>query len=399
MTRGPDTPLGDDPPHRDERQEDLMDQLNAETIPLDGFDDNPPRASGTERQRRAPIAPAPPHRTTSGRDAVTTEEREAAPSTSPAMSAIEADEHRIRPEQLALVDHLPRGSTTPLLGGLAPLESTSSLPLARSWYRRELEQARRPKNTIESYSYDLQTLETLIGPKPLRRIDRTDIARYLGEAETRSTRKRRLTTVRRFFRYLIDDARVLKIDPTEGFFPHQITLRLPVPLFPNEQEALMDAADADEPWSSPAIHLMLRLGLTRGELLELRPEHIDRSDPQHPVVFVGFETIAKRGLERRMGADDEFLRRLDEYLAAEEPMDRLFPVGPPAVNAMVDRVRKRAGLAKGITPQTLRYTFAVEHARQGADTDRLLELLGLVDDPRNRSSVGRYLQLASPPLE
>ena len=374
-----------------------MDQSQAETIPLDGFEGQPtPRRPPARRPQSATAEP--PRRTTRGRDAVTTEEREAPPSSSRAMSAIENDEHRLRPEQLALVDRLPRGSETPLLGGLAPLESRSSLPLARSWYRRELEQARRPKNTIESYSYDLQTLETMIGPKPLHRIDRTDIARYLGEAETRSTRKRRLTTARRFFRYLIEDARVLKIDPTEGFFPHQITLRSPVPLFPNEQQTLMEAAENDEPWSAPAIHLMLRLGLTRGELLGLRPEHIDRSDPNRPVVFVGFETTAKRGLERRMAADEEFLRRLDEYLVEEEPVDRLFPVGPPAVNAMVDRVRKRAGLAKGITPQTLRYTFAVEHARQGADTDRLLELLGLVDDPRNRTSVGRYLQLASPPL-
>ena len=375
-----------------------MDERDANTIPLDGFErePSPPVRRGRRHSASQPVAA--PHRTTRGRDAVTADEREAAPSASRAMSALEADEHRLRPEQLALVDHLPRGSGTPLLGGLAPLGSTSSLPLARSWYRRELEQARRPKNTVESYGYDLQTLETMIGPKPLHRIDRADVARYLGEAETRSTRKRRLTTIRRFFRFLIDDARVLKVDPTEGFFPHQITLRLPIPLFPNEQQALLDAADADEPWSAPAVHLMLRLGLTRGELLGLRPEHIDRSDDTQPVVFVGFETTAKRGLERRMAADDQFIRRLDDYLAAGEPVDTLFPVGPPAVNAMVDRVRKRAGLAKGITPQTLRYTFAVEHARQGADTDRLMELLGLVDDPRNRSSVGRYLQLASPPL-
>ncbi len=375
-----------------------MVERDANTIPLDGVEREPSPPPSRGRRHPAPQSAALPHRTTRGRDAVTADEREAAPSNSRAMSALEADEHRLRPEQLALVDHLPRGSSTPLLGGLAPLESTSSLPLARSWYRRELEQARRPKNTVESYSYDLQTLETMIGPKPLHRIDRADVARYLGEAETRSTRKRRLTTIRRFFRFLIDDARVLKVDPTEGFFPHLITLRLLIPLFPNEQEALLDAADADEPWSAPAVHLMLRLGLTRGELLGLRPDHIDRSDGAQPVVFVGFETTAKRGLERRMAADDAFLRRLDEYLAGGEPVDTLFPVGPPAVNAMVDRVRKRAGLAKGITPQTLRYTFAVEHARQGADTDRLLELLGLVDDPRNRTSVGRYLQLASPPL-
>lgn len=373
-----------------------MDQLDTHDLPIDVEDrvDHPVRQSRRSRSEAA----APPRRTTRGRDAVTEAERTAAPSASRTMSAIESDEHRRRSEQLFLIDPLPHGEQTPLLGGLAPLGPNASLTLARTWYRRELEQARRPKNTIESYGYDLQTLETLIGPKPLHKVDRADIARYLGEAETRSTRKRRLTTIRQFFRFLIDDARVLKIDPSEGFFPHQITLRLPVPLFPDEQRVLLDAADADEPWAAPAVHLMLRFGLTRGELLDLRPSHIDRSEEAQPVVFVGFETTAKRGRERRMAVDTEFLRRLDAYLAAIEPVEMLFEVGPPAVNAMVDRVRKRAGLAKGITPQTLRYTFAVEHARAGADADRLLDLLGLVDDPRNRTSVDRYLQLATPPL-
>ena len=57
-----------------------------------------------------------------------------------------------------------------------------------------------------------------------------------------------------------------------------------------------------------------------------------------------------------------------------------------------------AGMDRTVTPQTLRHTFAVERARAGADAGHLLELLGLVDDPRNRASVDRYLRLAEPPL-
>ena len=335
---------------------------------------------------------------TRGRGAVTSEERDRAPAATSADVAIEAQAHSEQPQQLALIDPLPRGRATPKLGGLAPLDSHSSLTLARSWYRRELEQAQRPKNTIESYSYDLQAFEILIGPKPLFRIDRADIARYLGAAETRSTRKRRLTTARRFFRYLIEGARVLRIDPTEGFFPHQISLRTPVPLFGDEQEALVQSADIDERWSVPAILLMMRLGLTRGELLGLREGHIDREDPDQPVVFIGFESVAKRGRERRLATSPEILTRLDQYIEETEPIDRLFPVGPPAVNAMVERVRRRAGIVKTVTPQTLRATFAIERARRGADTQQLLDLLGLVDDPRNRASVDRYIEAALPAL-
>jgi integrase/recombinase XerD len=65
---------------------------------------------------------------------------------------------------------------------------------------------------------------------------------------------------------------------------------------------------------------------------------------------------------------------------------------------MVDRVRAAAGIEKEVTPQTLRHSFAVDRARAGATEEELLAVLGLADDPRNRSSVQRYLKLAAPPL-
>jgi integrase/recombinase XerD len=285
-----------------------------------------------------------------------------------------------------------------LLGGLSPLDPASSLELARAWYRRELEQDHRPRNTIESYCYDLMVLEKLIGAKLINAIDRVDVANFLGNANGRATRKRRLTSLRRFFRYLIDDARVLRADPTEGYYPHTIPLRSPVPLFAVEQEALLAAAAEDEVWSAAAIWLMLRLGLSRGELLALRCDHIDLADPAQPIVYIFYDDPAKRGKERKLAAEAEFVTIYSEFLEAAAPIDRLFPVGPQAVNGMVERVRQAAGLSKEVTPLTLRHTFAVERARQGADEEQLLALLGLADDARNRASVRRYLKLAEPPL-
>jgi integrase/recombinase XerD len=302
------------------------------------------------------------------------------------------------PEQLVLFAPGPAGSFAPLLGGLIPLEGSSSLGLARAWYRRELEQAKRPRNTIESYCYDLAALEKKIGPKPIDAIDRGDIANFLQDASGRSTRKRHLTSLRRFFRFLIDDARVLRSDPTEGFFPHAIPLRTPVPLFPAERTAIIAAAGDDEPWSLPAIWLMLNLGLARGELLALRRDHVDLADSERPVVYVFYDDAAKRGKERKLAADAEFARIYGDYLDAESPPDLLFPFGPASVNTMVDRVREAAGISKAVTPQTLRHSFAVERALAGATEDDLLAVLGLAYDPRNRASVRRYLKLAEPPM-
>ena len=331
-------------------------------------------------------------------DGLTTVERERPHSDDPALLAKEERFAAAAPDQLPLFVPGPAGAFSPALGGLPVLSSHSSLDLARAWYRRELEQAGRPTNTVESYCYDLVVLEKLIGPKPIESIGQSDIARLLGDANGRATRKRRLTSARRFFRFLIDDARVLRRDPTEGHYPHTIPLRSPVPLFAAEQDALLDAAAADEDWSLPAIWLMLRLGLTRAELLALRREHIDLDDAAGPIVYVFYDDVTKRGKERKLAAGQEFEAMYTAFLEARSPVDHLFPVGPQAVNGMVDRVRGAAGIEKDVTPQTLRHSFAVDRATAGAGEEDLLAILGLANDARNRASVQRYLKLAAPPL-
>ena len=160
----------------------------------------------------------------------------------------------------------------------------------------------------------------------------------------------------------------------------------------------MEAARHDEPWSAPAIWLMMRLGLSRSELLALQRDHIDRTTPDAPVVYVFYDDLTKQAKERKLAADAEFAELYDAYLEARAPQDTLFPVGRQAVNGMVERVRRAAGITKEVTPQTLRHTYAVEQAKAGADATRLLALLGLADDPRNRASVARYIRLAEPAL-
>ncbi|CAN0508100.1 unnamed protein product, partial [Phaeothamnion confervicola] len=173
-------------------------------------------------------------------------------------------------------------------------------------------------------------LEDLIGPKAINRIDRTDIARFLGDANSRTTRKRRLTSLRQFFTYLIRTQKVLKLDPTEGYFPHQIALRTPQPLFPDEQQALLDAAARDEPWSAVAIWLMMRVGLTRSELLALERDHVDRASEATPVVNIYYETPGKQVKERRLATSEPFARLYHDFPATRDPEHpaRLFPFGP-----------------------------------------------------------------------
>ncbi len=334
-----------------------------------------------------------------GRDGVTSDERELPPVDSAGLARLEASARAGRGEQLDLFVIADTGSFQSDVGGLGPIVARSSLDLARTAWRRTLEGLGRPRNTIESYSYDLTVLEQLIGPKPINRIDQSDIARLLGDANSKTTRKRRLTSVRGFFHYLINDLKVLKFDPTDGYYPHHIALRAPSPLFEDDQRSLLRAARADEDWSALAVWLMMRLGLTRAEALALRRDHIDRSVPGQPVVYVAYDDVAKQSKDRRLAADAEFADLYEAFLETRTIDGPLFPVGPQAVNGMVERVRRAAGIDRDVSPQTLRTTFAVEQAKAGADQQRLLALLGLVNDPRNRASVDRYILLASAPLE
>jgi integrase/recombinase XerD len=208
--------------------------------------------------------------------------------------------------QPPLFDVSAPGAFTPRISGIGALAPSSQLPVARYWYRRHLEQSQHPKNTVESYLYDLAVLEQTIGLKPIDTITARDIAHYLGESNTRSTRKRRLTSASGFFKWLVHGARMLEEDPTASFYPDHIPLKTPRPLFAAEQEALLDAAGDDSSRSAVMIWLMLRLGLSRGELLALREDHIDIVDPDHPVIYIFYDNPRWGGKERKLEAASEF---------------------------------------------------------------------------------------------
>lgn len=291
------------------------------------------------------------------------------------------------------------GKFQPSVAAVPALAADSSLAVAIHWFRRHLERGGHTRNTIESYCYDLAIFEGQTRPKTVAQIAARDVAHFLGESETRSTRKRRLTSLSGFFKYLVGSAKVLPSDPTENFYPDPIPLKTPHPLFANEQERLLAAATADSARTHAAIWLLLRLGLSRGELLNLRAEHIDLSDPQYPIVYVYYDNPRWAKKERHLATDAEFAAIYQKFLDEYRPEGILFPILPQSVNKIVERVVAAAGLGRDdITPQTLRDTYAVEQARGGADETRLIALLGLVDDPRNRLSVARYIKLGAAPL-
>lgn len=300
-------------------------------------------------------------------------------------------------QQLSFLDDAGVASTPAFEDDRPPIDTSTSLATARIWFREHLRNLDRPHNTIESYIYDLVVLEHRISDKPISRISETDIAMYLADASSKVTRKRRLTSVKTFFKYLIEDLKVLKIDPSDSFIPHPLEQHRPEILTADEQEAMLDTALGDEAWSAPAIWLMMRLGLGRSELLALRRDHIDRTIEAGPEVQIAYDAPGKRSKQRTLMADETFGSMYSTFLELREPEDVLFAYGPQAVNGMVERVAEHAGITRRITPQLLRQTAAVEIARTGKSVNEMLALLGLANDARNRETVRMYIAMAEEP--
>ncbi len=251
---------------------------------------------------------------------------------------------------------------------------------------------------MKSYLYDLRILQEVTGNKPVNQYSRRDVAKFLGDANTRSTRKRRLTSASGFFKWLVNTEKMLDKDPTETFYPEFIPLKTPRPLFQNEQEHFLNTAVEDSSRSALMCWLMLRIGLTRQELLQLRRSHLDFSDPRHTTIYVQYDDARNAAKERKLEAGPLFKQLYDIFIKEYEPRDRLFDMLPQSVNKMTERVALNAGIDKPVSPQTLRDTFAVDTAAAGADETQLLDILGLAPDARNRMSVQRYIDLASPPV-
>jgi integrase/recombinase XerD len=305
---------------------------------------------------------------------------------------------QVKPVQASLFELSGRGELLQPLADIPALNLESSLDVARWWFRRHLEQQQRPINTVDSYMYDLALFQESLGNKVISRINTTDVANFLGQANNKSTRKRRLTSLQGLFRYLVDREKILAKNPADSFFPDYIPLKTPQTLFPQEQEEIMNASLDENPRTFLITYLLLKLGLTRTELLALKVDHIDTGDVERPIVYIYYEDVRQQKKERKLAGDGELTTGFERYVAEYKPVSRLFNLLPQSVNKMVDRVAEAAGISKRVTPQSLRDTFAVEQAKAGADEKKLLEILGLAPDSRNRKSVQRYIKLAAPPV-
>lgn len=248
----------------------------------------------------------------------------------------------------------------------------------------------RSANTIASYQRDLtQAVDffTTQGVASWSAVDQYVILALVASLKDKqrsaATINRLLSVLRQFYRYLVRHHQ-LQFNPMELIDNEQVTTsKQPVILSEAEVDRLL-GLPANDPLAKrdhALVALMAATGMRVSEIvdLQLADLHLD-------VHMIRLGTATKR--ERLVPVSDGAVQALSNYLADTRPGLVNADEQAVFVNAHGRHLTRQgiwknlkelvvaAGISKSVTPQTLRYSFAVHLLRNGADTRLLQEMFG-----------------------
>jgi integrase/recombinase XerD len=256
------------------------------------------------------------------------------------------------------------------------------------WMERGLSE-----NTLAAYRNDLNGLVAWLATRGCGIVAarREDLLDYLSERVVNGARPRTtarlLSSLRRFYRYLIRDGR-LTDDPSVRIDTPRIGRSLPDSLSEEEVEALLGAPDVGAALGlrdRAMLELLYACGLRVSELVNVTTEQINIT--QGVVRVVG-----KGNKERLIPLGEEASDWLQRYSADSRPE---LAGGTSARQLFITRRGKAmtrqafwyrlrhyaviSGINKALSPHTLRHAFATHLLNHGADLRVVQMLLGHSD--------------------
>jgi len=253
--------------------------------------------------------------------------------------------------------------------------------LDAAWMERGLS-----SNTLAAYRSDLCAFSRWLDARGrnLHQVGRADVLDFLasGAGVSPRTTARRLSSLRRFYEYLLRAGRI-RTDPCLHVQPPRLGRPLPGSLTEAEVESLLGAPDIGTALGlrdRTMLELLYATGLRVTELVRLAPEQVDLRQ--------GVLRVTGKGdRERLVPVGEEALHWLERYLRegrpallGARPSRALFPTrrgGGMTRQAFWYRIKgyaRRAGIRKALSPHTVRHAFATHLLNHGADL-RVVQLL------------------------
>lgn len=286
---------------------------------------------------------------------------------------------------------LPRDRSLPPAAQRAP---AADLALVDEFCDSLWLEAGLAKASLDSYRSDLLQCSLWLADHahgPLAEASDAALAGYLAEVsriKRAASQARILSTLRRFYRWLIDRGRLAR-DPTLRLARPAKPSRLPKVLSEAQVEALLAAPDVEDPLGlrdRAMIETLYATGLRVSELVNLK---------LHEVSFdMGVVRVLGKGAKERLVplgeiAVDWIMRYMETArptILAGRQVDALFVTAraAPMTRQMFWTLIKRHAIVAGIprerlSPHVLRHAFATHLLNHGADLRVVQLLLGHAD--------------------
>jgi len=259
-------------------------------------------------------------------------------------------------------------------------------------------------NTLSSYRRDLRRYLGFLdatGVTDLDAVTEATVTDFLAALRTgdadhpplgASSAARTVVAVRGFHRFAVGDG-LTEVDPAGAVKPPAPAKRLPKALGVGDVEALLEAAGGPEDGplalrDRALLELLYGTGARISEAVGLDVDDVatgDR-DPEDAVVLLrgkgGKERLVPVGRYARDAVDAYLVRGRAELVGSGRGGAALFlnsrggRLSRQSAWAVLSRAAGRAGLAQGVSPHTLRHSFATHLLDGGADVRVVQELLG-----------------------
>jgi integrase/recombinase XerD len=250
------------------------------------------------------------------------------------------------------------------------------------------------ENTVISYITDLtEYVEFLVRNYDLKDPSlitkqhiRNFIARLKRKEDANSSISRKMSAIRSFHKYMLIE-KLVDVNVAQGIHLPKKEKKLPVVLSVNEIDALMIAADGDNPLelrNRAMIELLYGCGLRVSELLDLKLQDLH--------VNMGFiNVIGKGNKERIVPLGEEGAHAIKRYLDFGRPKlkkqqdyvvfinSRGAKISRVGFYKVLKKLTIKAGIMKDVSPHTLRHSFATHLLENGVDLRIVQELLGHED--------------------
>jgi len=265
-------------------------------------------------------------------------------------------------------------------------------------------------HTVLNYSVDLKDFASFLGSSSAESVSYLFLRKYLAHMKEKNYSKRtvarKLASLRSFFKFLYREG-YIKTNPSSGILTPKLDKKLPIFLDQDEVSKLIEAPDEKDLSGLRDRALMETLYSTGIRVSELVGMNLSEIDFISGVIKV----FGKGRKERLAPIGDKALRAIRNYLdkrgigKLNDTFDGPASTGPlsitpskrsasrgdkkavflnknggrltdRSVRRIIEKYIKRVSLREGVSPHTLRHSFATHLLNRGADLRSVQELLG-----------------------